>query len=234
MDIEGRRPDASEDMSTDWEKKLILGIKTGTHEEVERTIGSIVSHMKSSVMPIGQCYIRIQKIIVSLLHALDELGSGGARFFGESANPLTDIYAFKTLDDIESWLKNTCRRAIAQVAEARSDFCEKQMRKAESYMREHYDDENLSLKTICQEVHMSASYFSTMFKQHTGKTFVEYLTGRRMEKAKELLKFTDLKNYEIASKIGYADPNYFSVLFKKLTGDSPTEYRQKTASERPL
>ena len=81
---------------------------------------------------------------------------------------------------------------------------------------------------------MSASYFSTMFKQHTGKTFVEYLTGRRIEKAKELLKFTDLKNYEIASKIGYADPNYFSVLFKKMTGDSPTEYRQKTASERPL
>lgn len=231
MDMEGRR-ESGEALPSAWEKELLVGVKTGTREEVRKAITNIVSHLKTSNLPISQCYLRIQKILISLMHALDELG-GDAEPFGERANPLTDIYAFKTLEEIEGWLHDTCLRAIGRIAEARNDLAESQIGRAEAYIKENYQQQELTLKTICQEVHMSSSYFSALFKQQTGRTFVEYLTATRLEKAKELLKFTDLKTYEIAARTGYADPHYFSVLFKKTTGETPSEYRQKTAVDKP-
>ncbi|WP_313996850.1 response regulator [uncultured Paenibacillus sp.] len=227
-DMEGRRSDGAS-LPTSCEKALIVGVKTGTREEVRRAIAEIILHLKTSNLPIEHCYIRIQKIILSLLQALDELGGGAPEPFGDRVNPLTHIYSFKTLEDIEGWLSDTCLRAIGRISEARNDFSETQIRKAEAFIKEHYRDEGLSLKAVCREVHMSGSYFSALFKQHTGKTFIEYLTAQRMEKARELLKFSDLKTYEIAARVGYADPHYFSVLFKKTTGETPSEFRQRTA-----
>ncbi|MNG03087.1 HTH-type transcriptional activator Btr [compost metagenome] len=72
-----------------------------------------------------------------------------------------------------------------------------------------------------------------MFKQHTGRTFVEYVTHVRLERAKELLGHTAMKSFEIAYEVGYADPHYFSGAFKKHTGVTPTDYRvMMTATER--
>ncbi|GIP32511.1 response regulator [Paenibacillus sp. J2TS4] len=101
------------------------------------------------------------------------------------------------------------------------------MLSAVQYIEENYDDEQLSIQKICRHVMMSASYFSSAFKQYTGETFVEYLTRIRVGKAKELLAQTSLRKYEIAYMVGYKDPHYFSALFKKHTGESPTDYRDK-------
>ncbi|MFC4597376.1 response regulator [Cohnella hongkongensis] len=228
-DLEGRRHRSAE-MTGDWEKRLVVGVKTGSREETEQAIKAIVEELKQATPSIEQVYIRIQKLIVSLLHALEE--SGGGDPFGDAVNPITEVYRFKTLDEIERWLKELCENSIRLLAEKRSDMTRNLMAKAEAYIREHFPDPSLSLKTVCEIVHMSNSYFSAMFKARTGKTFVEYLTSQRVEKAKELLATTDMKSYEIASEVGYADPHYFSVLFKKATGDTPTEYRQRAAAER--
>ncbi len=72
---------------------------------------------------------------------------------------------------------------------------------------------------------MSAAYFSTVFKKETGQTFINYLTDYRMEEALELLLNQDEKTYIIAEKVGYADPNYFSYVFKKKFGVSPSKYK---------
>ena len=70
------------------------------------------------------------------------------------------------------------------------------------------------------------SQFSALFKVSTGTTFVEYLNHIRIEKAKELLRTTDLRTYEIADRVGYTDPRYFTYVFKKLTGMTSSEYRK--------
>ncbi|MCY1251201.1 HTH-type transcriptional activator Btr [compost metagenome] len=74
---------------------------------------------------------------------------------------------------------------------------------------------------------MSESNFSRLFKKQTGVSFVEYLTQLRMEKAKELLLRPDEKVYEIALAVGYQDSRYFSQIFRKYTGDTPSEYRSR-------
>lgn len=93
-------------------------------------------------------------------------------------------------------------------------------------------DPDLSLNSICSYLNISTSYFSTIFKDLTGETFTEVLIRTRMEKAKELLENTTMKNYEIAEKVGFADPHYFGISFKKMTGCTPTEYARRNVNER--
>lgn len=87
-------------------------------------------------------------------------------------------------------------------------------------------NENLSLEEICAEVAVSKSYFCYLFKRETGMSVWNYLTVVRLQHAKELLESTDLKSYEIAFKVGYDNPSYFSKLFKKYENMTPNEYRE--------
>lgn len=98
---------------------------------------------------------------------------------------------------------------------------------AMDYIEKHYGENELGLNAVCSYLNISTSRFSTIFKNITGETFMEVLTGIRMQKARELLENTSMKNYEIAEKVGFSDPHYFSAAFKKATGKSPTEYARE-------
>jgi two-component system response regulator YesN len=89
----------------------------------------------------------------------------------------------------------------------------------------HYQEADLSLDTVCAELGVSNSYFSSVFKKEAGKSFISYLTEYRMEKARARILETTEKNYEIAENVGYPDANYFSYVFKKQFGVSPSKYR---------
>jgi AraC-like DNA-binding protein len=87
-----------------------------------------------------------------------------------------------------------------------------------------------SLQNVAQQVYMTPTYLSLLFKLNTGKTFIEHLTDIRIEKAKDMLKSTHFKNYEVAEKVGYQDSRYFSQIFKKKVGLSPSEYRESVGN----
>ncbi len=99
--------------------------------------------------------------------------------------------------------------------------------RAEQYTRDHFCDPNISLLSVAQHVGMSSAYFSTVFSQTTGQSFISFLTALRMEKARELLTGTRMRLSDIAMEIGYNEPNYFSHVFRKVTGVTPKEYRQQ-------
>ena len=104
-------------------------------------------------------------------------------------------------------------------------------RLAVAYINEHYADSDLKLPDLLEHLGVSRSYFSTVFKEKTGQSFVEYLTNLRMEKAKEYLRETGLCTYEIAERIGFADPHYFSLTFRRRTGMTPKQYREAESKE---
>ena len=104
---------------------------------------------------------------------------------------------------------------------------ERQALLAIEYLHENYGNSELALKDVCEHLGVSTSHFSGLFREVTGKTFLKYLNGIRMEKAKQLLQETDLKNYEIAERVGFSDPHYFSIAFKKLTGLTPGRYSKE-------
>jgi two-component system response regulator YesN len=86
------------------------------------------------------------------------------------------------------------------------------------------------LPDVADHVGLSASYFSSIFSHGVGETFVEYLTKLRIERAKELLRTTNMYLYEIAEAVGYNDPHYFSTAFKRVAGHSPSDYRKPGAT----
>ena len=105
------------------------------------------------------------------------------------------------------------------------------MSEARNYVRDYYDDADLSLDKICSSLGVSSSYFSSIFKKETGESFVGYLTNYRMEQAAKLILESDAKNYVIARKVGYEDANYFSYVFKKAYGMSPSKYRTEHTAQ---
>lgn len=88
-------------------------------------------------------------------------------------------------------------------------------------------DKDLSLKYLAKQLSLSESYLSKLFKKESGYTFHDYLTQYRVKKACEYLLETDLKVYEIVDKIGLHDQRYFSVVFRKYVGITPTQFRDK-------
>ena len=101
--------------------------------------------------------------------------------------------------------------------------------KAIKYIREHFSEE-ISLEEVSQAVNISPFYFSRLFKHETGKNFIEFLNDTRMQKAKEYLVDPMYSIKEICHKCGYSDPNYFSRIFRKYEGISPSEWRSKTGT----
>ncbi|MED4225499.1 response regulator [Neobacillus cucumis] len=97
---------------------------------------------------------------------------------------------------------------------------------AEAFILEKYR-EDISLEQTAEHVNLSSYYFSKTFKNEYGKTFIDYLTDIRIQKAKELMEETNLSLKEICYEVGYKDPNYFSRVFKKVTGITPKDYRQR-------
>jgi len=104
--------------------------------------------------------------------------------------------------------------------------------KAEKYVAENFCDPNISLISVAKYVGLSAAHFSTVFSQTLGRSFINYLTGMRIERAKELLTKTNMKLSSIAMEIGYNEPNYFSHVFRKLEGTTPKEYRIRTQGDQ--
>ncbi|MBB6634646.1 response regulator [Cohnella thailandensis] len=99
------------------------------------------------------------------------------------------------------------------------------IKRACAYMEEHLQDE-ITLKQMADYANLSVSYFGVLFKQHTGKSFVNYLNQIRIEKALELLRGTDRKIYEIAESVGFVSLPYFNRVFKQVSSMAPNEYRK--------
>lgn len=100
------------------------------------------------------------------------------------------------------------------------------IKKAKEYISAHYS-ENINLDDICDYAAISKNYFCHLFKNETGISIWEFLTIFRVERAKDFLIASDMKNYEVSFRIGYENPSYFSKTFKKITGKSPSEFRNQ-------
>lgn len=100
------------------------------------------------------------------------------------------------------------------------------IKRAILYVRNNYT-KDISVTTVSQYLAISEAYFCRLFKKETGFTFWQYLTNYRIHVATGLLYNFPLKIYEVANQVGFADTNYFSVVFKKIMGVTPTEYQEQ-------
>ena len=145
----------------------------------------------------------------------------------------TDDVVKKTSQSTEAsvaYAEEVLKRAIAIRDENAGSQNRSVLKQAIDFIDGHYMDEEISLNRVAHVANVSANHFSALFSQNMGQTFIEYLTSLRMDKAKELLRCTSKRSSEIAGEVGYKDAHYFSYLFKKTQGITPSEYR-KTRGE---
>lgn len=209
------------------ERAFETAVRTLDRAGAQAAVTELIDQLRDSHIAFDRCVLYSQKLIMSLIgitgeivgeHEIDEL---------EKTWEHANFYAVPTISRLGEMVEMVCDKAFGLLELVRSDTAASQVIKAEKYIRDCYSNPELSLNMITEHLSISTSYFSAIFKSKTGSTFVEYLTRVRMEKAKQILAFTDRRTYEAAEDVGFSDPHYFSVAFKRVTGMTPKEYRER-------
>ena len=222
-------PGTSAELSLDEDdqRELANAVKLGTAEQVEELVCSLIERLRKHRMDLAQCSL----FLLELTTALIRLARAGdvelEAVFGPGFTGGMPISQFRSLDELEHWCVDRCLNLRELLGRQRSYSAWRTVERAKHYIGQHYADSELSVESVCTHLHLSPAYFSTLFKREEGMSFIAYVTNVRMERAAQLLLESDDKTYLIAEKTGYTDPNYFSYVFKRHFGVTPTKYRSE-------
>ena len=200
-------------------------IKFGTQNDVSLFIETLMNRVRETRFTLAQCHLFFLEIITALVRIARSVGEDVEENFCKNFTNFVSISDFNSLNDLGDWLCSHCTNLQELLGQKRSDSASKTISKAKDFISCHFTESDISVDTLCDYLHLSSAYFSTLFKRETGKSFIAYVTELRMEMAANMLTQTDEKTYLIAEKIGYTDPNYFSYVFKKHFGLTPSKYR---------
>lgn len=209
------------------DRKVLEGfLKSGSRSEINQFLEEYfynVGEKNLESMLIRQyivmdMYFSCVSFVESLGHNLGKITELSGDFQKVSAN-------FSTLDNTKQYFRSLIEEVIGIRDLVSMKKYSGLIENAQKYIKDNYQNEEISLNAVAASVNLSPSHFSTIFSQEAGQTFIEYLTGVRMDKAKELLRCSGMKSSEIAYAIGYKDPHYFSYIFKKMQNCTPKEFR---------
>ncbi len=210
-----------------WAKDSVeLFLKKGLESEVEKFVGQYLECVGSDNL---ESMIFRQYMVIDMqleaVRFLDSLGAG--EYTGDVICEEQELARhMKTPETSRNYMVSILKSCIAVRDSLSGNPFRVMVEKAKEYVGAHIGAE-ISLSAVAAHVGVSASHFSRIFSREAGVTFIEYLTGVRMERAKEMLRCTNKKIAEISQEIGYRDTRYFYTLFKKNVGCTPREYRKK-------
>jgi two-component system response regulator YesN len=209
------------------ENFLRYGVKDEFDDFFEAYIRPLSETALQSYLVKNYIFVDIVLIVARFVH---QLGGNVDQVIPKINNVETLLLNIKTLDQLREGTRQVFAGALAFRDSQTQTPYGTIIEQAKKYIEGHYPDPDLSLHDVASEVHLSPSHFSSVFSRETGQTFKEHLINVRLEKAKELLRTTPLKSFEISSQIGYNDPHYFSYVFKKHTNLSPQRFRRRTGA----
>ena len=207
------------------ESELVSAVKFGPKEKIAQVVQVIVGRMDDAKVHFRQYQVYMLSVMNCLTRLMQQYDLDLTQMFDSQMNYLEMLTDLQKREDFARWLTEVGYRMNEAMNRERANTTKQVILEARQYIQDHYQDQDLSVEKLCHHLHMSPAYFSTIFKKETGQAYIAYLTEVRLNKAVELLNETDDKTYVIASKVGYQEQNYFSYVFKKRFGVSPTKYR---------
>lgn len=208
------------------ERNLINAIKKDNEREIEGIINIYFGKLKEKRLPYYQYQAYVLEVLSVVLKIMNTYRCDYELIFEEErVDYISTVLSGHSLDYMGEWLISIAKKVAKWMRTKRKDAGTDLVDRAKIYMNENYMKEEFSLDELCDYLHVNPTYFSSVFKKKTGENFIAYLTNLRLSKASYLLDATEDKTYIIAKKVGYSEPNYFSYLFKKRIGMSPTMYR---------
>lgn len=222
--------DYEEDYPIHLEKKLFEEVEKGELNHAVATARTFFDWMVDNY-PDSTMEIRTKILEFALWAEHIAYEKGGMTYqFTSRQDYLPSIMTMTDFDQMRNWFVDKIMTACQNVLSKRAERSGSIIETAKEYIRCNYS-RDISLDDVSKAVNISPYYFSKIFKEDTGENFIEYLTGIRMNKAKELLDTSEYSIKEICSMVGYSDPNYFSRSFKKNVGVTPTEFKEGVRDE---
>jgi two-component system response regulator YesN len=205
------------------ERDVILALKAGAELALTKAINRFFESLQSDP---GYLRTASFELLAVTMRALSELGieniSGATPFAAE-------LNRAETLNDLKNTLYCILSGYVRQIDAQRRSQNTGAVDRAREYIHDHWHQE-ISLDDVAGAVHFTAGYLAHLFKKATGETVVEYISRLKMERAAELICVPDTKIGAVAQAVGYSDRRYFTELFRRRYGCSPSEYRERFVS----
>ncbi|HAG70240.1 MAG TPA: DNA-binding response regulator [Lachnospiraceae bacterium] len=212
------------DYPIDIEKKLFLAVENGDTYLTGDYSGQFFNWMERTY-PDRLTDIKLKCLeFVLWAERLAYLAGGMMYVFTYRTDYLPTVTGFKDLKETRRWFLNKMTEAASNVTHKKEERVGSMVSEAKHFIEKNFS-RDISLDDVANSVDVSPYYFTRMFKEETGETFVEFLTRVRINRAKELIRDPHIAIGEIGQSVGYFDPNYFSRIFKKNVGLTPTEFR---------
>lgn len=201
--IDDVEPDNSIQLQLDEkeERSMLNAIKISSEDEISEAIDSLFKKTEDLLLPFNQYRIYLMEIMTSLLKLVQTYAFDIEEIFGENFNAYSYLESFNSIHEVKKWIIEKAIRINSYIKRERINSSMMLIEKAKQYIKENYSDYDVSVEKLCSKLHVSPTYFSTMFKKETGTSFVNYLTATRLEEAVKLLNTTDDKTYMIAEKL---------------------------------
>ncbi|GLX69448.1 response regulator [Paenibacillus glycanilyticus] len=208
----------------EWkEQDLVRSIKVGTEQELTQVIDELFEDIARVQAPVHDFEHYLLEMVTAIIKLSKMIDDGSGPIFASGI--LDQFQKLNTLHETKAWFADLCGKVRSRIASRRQHSYKHIVEEAIQYTKSSFGDREMSIALVCAHLHISTGYFSSLFKKEVKMTYGAYLLQLRMEAAKEYLRTSELKTFEIAEKVGFADPNYFSLCFKKYAGVSAKEYR---------
>ena len=205
------------------EKELLAQMYSGDMEKSLELIERFFDEISSQYPSVSQCRNVLLRLIMKISGTMESVSTRSGEALVKPIDPLAVLDSFQTLEDARLWVKKVYGDTYTYLAGMKSRS--KQLYyKIKAYIEDNYNDCSLNLKKCSEDIFLSSNYISMILKKETGKAFVDCLNEYRIERARELLSAPNSKVYEVSTHVGFTHPTYFSSVFKKITGKTPSQY----------
>lgn len=208
------------------EKRLNNTIKMLGKEEISEVYNDLFRKLEGELISLSKYRIYVMEIMTSILKLISIYNLNVDEILGSKFNFNSYVDDLDSINEVRDFFIDKSIKINKKIKKERVNSSRLLIEKAKEYIEKNYMETDLSVESICSILHVSPTYFSSVFKKETEMNFVNYLTDIRLDRAINLLNTTDDKTYIIAGKVGYQEANYFSYVFKKKYGMSPSRYRK--------
>jgi two-component system, response regulator YesN len=209
----------------DW-NDFVFNVESCLENKVEEHINHFTEAMKKGgITDTGYLKLMAMNMLSKSASVLTRQGKSLGQFFGENYL-YEEIAKIETVEEMNDCLKKMIKEILTYIDSRRNKKSNKLVEQSLAYIDANLYDTLLTLKTVAKKVYTNESYLSRVFKKEVGESLIEYITRKRIEQSILLLNTTDYKVYEIAEKIGFSNPHYFSICFKKHIGVTIKEYKK--------
>lgn len=206
--------------------QFIKAVKGNNRNDIKAVLDQLTEHIGSTNgLSLANLKFIFIQLVTELTKLLAELKNSPQQLWSRNLKLYSVIEEYRSIDDVLYHLESVAVEIAASLTDVSMSSRKSLVVKAVEYVKANYKEPTLSLKETADHIAVSSGYLSAIFKKENDVNFNAYLTGLRMDEAKRLLSTTDMNIYDIAYETGHANPHYFSISFKKSTGQSPSDYR---------